>query len=141
MIDRYSTLLNPEGVIPASITRLTGITAAMVASAPRFSDIADEFAEFLVDAIFVAHNVEFDYRFISQEFRRLGRSFRLPRLRTVAGMRRYYPGHRSYSLAALTQEFDIPLKTHHRALCDAEAAAELLILINEKRAELCESFT
>jgi len=139
VIDRYSTLLNPERVIPPSITRLTGITAAMVASAPRFSDVADEFEEFLGDAIFVAHNVAFDYRFISQEFRRLGRSFRLPRLCTVAGMRRFYPGHSSYSLAALTQEYDIPLKSHHRALCDADAAAELLILINEKRAELCET--
>jgi DNA polymerase-3 subunit epsilon len=138
VIDRYSTLLNPGRTIPASITRLTGITAAMVASAPRFADIADELTEFLGDAIFVAHNVAFDYRFIAQEFRRLGQSFRLPRLCTVAAMRRFYPGHRSYSLAALAQEFDIPLRTHHRALCDAEAAAELLILINEKRAELYE---
>ncbi|MGB5166469.1 MAG: exonuclease domain-containing protein [Woeseiaceae bacterium] len=137
--DRFSTLLNPERAIPASITRLTGITPEMVASAPRFSEIADEFAEFLGDAIFVAHNVAFDYRFISQEFRRLGRPFRLPRLCTVAGMRRFFPGHSSYSLAALTQAFDIPLKSHHRALCDAQAAAELLILINEKRAELCET--
>ena len=140
IIDRFSTLLNPERAIPASITRLTGISASMVASAPRFSEVADEFARFLGDAIFVAHNVAFDYRFISQEFERLGRSFRLPRLCTVAAMRRYYPGHCSYSLAALTQEYDIPLKTHHRALCDAEAAAELLILVNEKRQEqTCEN--
>jgi len=49
-------------------------------------------------------------------------------------MRKLYPGRRSYSLSALCREFDIPLKHHHRALCDAEAAAELLLLINEKRA-------
>ena len=64
----------------------------------------------------------------------LGRDFRHPRLCTCASMRRLYPGHRSYSLASLCRTFDIPLKQHHRALCDAEAAAELLLLVNEKRA-------
>ena len=53
-----------------------------------------------------------------------------------AGMRRTHPGHRSYSLAALCRAYDIPLLQHHRAMCDAEAAAELLLLINEKRLEL-----
>jgi DNA polymerase III epsilon subunit-like protein len=50
-------------------------------------------------------------------------------------MRKLYPGGDSYSLAALCQRFDIPLKTHHRAMCDAEAAAQLLLIVNEKRAE------
>ena len=135
IIDRFQTLLNPERGIPSNITRLTGITPAMVADAPRFSDIADEFAAFLDGGIFVAHNVDFDYRFIAQEFSRLGRSFRMPKLCTCASMRKLYPGRRSYSLAALTSDFDIRLDNHHRALCDAEAAAELLLLVNEKRQE------
>jgi DNA polymerase-3 subunit epsilon len=136
IIGRFSTLLNPQRTIPPGITRLTGITPAMVEDAPYFSDIADEFDAFMQGAIFVAHNVEFDYGFISREFGRLGRSFRYPRLCTCASMRKLYPGQRSYSLAALTQAYDIPLKNHHRALCDAEAAAQLLLIINEKRSEL-----
>ena len=48
-------------------------------------------------------------------------------------MRRWYPGQPSYRLNALCAAFDIPLDTHHRALCDAEAAAGLLELINERR--------
>ena len=40
-------------------------------------------------------------------------------------MRKLYPGGAGYSLATLCQRFDVPLETHHRALCDAEAAAEL----------------
>jgi DNA polymerase-3 subunit epsilon len=135
IIDRFETLLNPQRAIPANITRLTGISADMVAGAPYFADVADAFAEFVGDAIFVAHNVEFDYRFIAQEFRRIGRPFRHARLCTCASMRKLYPGHKSYSLAALCQAFDIPLKRHHRAMCDAEAAAELLLLVNEKRSE------
>jgi len=135
IVGRFETLLNPQRSIPPGITRLTGITQAMVADAPVFADIADRFAEFLQGAIFVAHNVEFDYRFIGQEFRRLGRSFRMPKLCTCASMRKLYPGHGSYGLAALTAAYDIPLESHHRALCDAEAAAHLLLMINEKRLE------
>ena len=136
VIDRFASLINPQRTIPPGITRLTGISAEMVADAPYFADIADSFAEFMSDAIFVAHNVDFDYRFISREFARLGRDFRHARLCTCASMRRLYPGHRSYSLSSLCSLYDIPLRSHHRALCDAEAAAELLLLINEKREEL-----
>ncbi len=138
IVDRFQTLLNPQRTIPPNIVRLTGITPAMVEDAPYFMDIADDFETFMGDAIFVAHNVEFDYGFISREFARLGRSFRHAKLCTCSSMRKLYPGHRSYSLASLCQQFDIPLRQHHRALCDAEAAAELLLLINEKRQAACE---
>ena len=134
IVDRFQTLLNPQRTIPAGITRLTGITEAMVADAPIFADVADEFEGFMQDAIFVAHNVDFDYGFISREFKRLGRPFRYPKLCTCSSMRKLYPGHRSYSLAALCDNYEIELRQHHRALCDAEAAAELLLLINQKRA-------
>lgn len=136
IVGRFSTLLNPQRSIPPGITRLTGITPDMVADAPYFSDIADEFEAFMRGAIFVAHNVEFDYGFIAREFGRLGRKFRHPKLCTCATMRKLYPGRRSYSLAALAEAWDIPLRNHHRALCDAEAAAELLLIINEKRSEM-----
>ena len=133
IVDRFQTLLNPQRTIPANITRLTGITPAMVADAPSFADIADDFGKFLDGAIFVAHNVDFDYGFVAREFARIGRGLRMPKLCTCASMRRLYPGHRSYSLAALCRQYGIALRQHHRALCDAEAAAELLLLINEKR--------
>jgi len=136
IVGRFSTLLNPQRMIPPGITKLTGITPAMVEDAPYFSDIADEFEEFMQGAIFVAHNVEFDYGFIAREFGRLGRKFRYPRLCTCATMRKLYPGRRSYSLAALAEAWDIPLRNHHRALCDAEAAAQFLLIVNEKRGEL-----
>lgn len=133
IIDEWSSLINPQRHIPAFITQLTGITNAMVAGAPTFAEIADSFEAFLSGAVFVAHNVNFDHGFISSEFRRLERPFRFPKMCTVASMRRHYPGHDSYSLAALTRAYSIRLDNHHRALADARAAAELLILVNEKR--------
>jgi len=137
VVDRFQTLLNPQRAIPTGITRLTGISADMVADAPLFADVADEFAALMQDGIFVAHNVDFDYGFVAAEYKRLGRAFRHPKLCTCSSMRKLYPGYKSYSLAALCENHGIELREHHRALCDAEAAAELLLLINEKRAAAC----
>ncbi len=136
VVDRFHSLINPQRTIPQGITRLTGINDAMVAEAPLFADIAQPLLQFFEGAIFVAHNVEFDYRFVSQEFQRWGHNLRMPKLCTCASMRKFYPGHKSYGLAALADAFDIPLKQHHRALCDAEATAKLLVLINAKREAL-----
>jgi DNA polymerase III subunit epsilon len=115
IMDTWHSLINPQRSIPPSITQLTGLLA------------------FMADGIFVAHNVNFDYGFISQEFARLDRRFRFPKFCTCAGMRRTYPGHRSHSLGRLCSFYEISLDQHHRALCDAEAAAKLLNLINRKR--------
>ncbi|MEO0575084.1 MAG: exonuclease domain-containing protein [Pseudomonadota bacterium] len=133
IVDRFSTLINPMRSIPPYITRLTGISEQMVTDAPRFSDISASFSEFLTGAIFVAHNVNFDYGFLKAEFERVGQPFRYPKLCTCASMRKQFKGHKSYSLKALCDAYDIPLQSHHRALCDAEAAAGLLELLLESQ--------
>ena len=135
IIDEYQTLINPGRSIPPFITGLTGISNDMVKDAPRFEDIAADFAGFIGPAIFAAHNVNFDYGFIRGEFARMGRNFTAPKVCTCADMRKTHPGLKSYSLKNLCREFGISLAQHHRALCDAQAAAELLFRINEKKAE------
>lgn len=133
VVDEFQTLLNPQRSIPPHITRITNITNEMVAGAPLFVEIAEQFRTFMGDAIFAAHNVNFDYGFISAEYEMIDQRFRHPKICTCASMRRLYPGHRSYSLKNLCRDFEIDLKSHHRALCDARAAAALLCLINDKR--------
>jgi DNA polymerase-3 subunit epsilon len=139
VIGEWHSLINPQRAIPANITRLTGINTDMVRGAPVFAEIADSFTQFMGDGMFVAHSVNFDYGFISYEYERLERRFHFPKLCTCAGMRRRYPGHQSYSLGNLCETYDIDLKEHHRALCDARAAAQLLNLINQKREERAET--
>jgi DNA polymerase-3 subunit epsilon len=135
VVDEWHSLLNPQRPIPAKIVQLTGITNEMVRGAPVFTEVADSFMDFMTDGIFVAHNVNFDYGFIAYEFERLERRFRFPKLCTCAGMRRRYPGHKSYGLGNLCEIYGIELDNHHRALCDARASAHLLNLINQKRGE------
>jgi DNA polymerase-3 subunit epsilon len=139
IIASFSSLVNPLRQIPPFITRLTGIHQAMVATAPCFSDIAEQVLAQLEGCIFVAHNVKFDYGFVRAELQRAGFNLQRPQLCTVVESRRYFPGLKSYGLAALTAHFDIPLTTHHRALADATATAELLLLLNQQRAKVTQT--
>lgn len=133
VVDEWQSLVNPGRHIPSAITRLTGITNDMVANAPTFADLAQEIECFTEGAIFVAHNVNFDYGFIKQEFARLEQTFKRPKLCTVRESRKAHPGLPSYSLAALTAHFNIDMQQHHRALSDAKAAAQLLLLAQQSQ--------
>ena len=93
VVGEWQTLLNPEARISGFIERLTGISNAMVASAPRFETVADELERHLDGCIFVAHNARFDYGFIKSEFRRLGRLFSARVLCTVRLSRARTPQH------------------------------------------------
>ena len=71
VVEEWHSLVNPQRSVPWKITQLTGITNDMVRNAPLFAEVADSFMKFMRDGIFVAHNVNFDYGFISYEFERL----------------------------------------------------------------------
>lgn len=133
VIERFSSLVNPGRRIPAFISRLTGITDAMVADAPTFAQLAPALWQLLDGCLFVAHNVKFDYGFVRAEFARAGFTLSMAQLCTVVESRRYFPGLPSYSLGNLCAHFGIALKQHHRALADAEACAQLLLLVNAQR--------
>lgn len=136
VIEKFQTLVNPERRISREIEQLTGISNEMVATAPKFHEVAEAFSLFTQDCIFVAHNVAFDYGFIQSEYERLEQKFVRPYICTKVGIKKHYPDLSSYGLKNLCAHFGISLVNHHRALADAEAASELLNLINKKRAEL-----
>lgn len=135
VIDEYTTLVNPGEVIPVYITVLTNIDNATVANAPYFKDVAQAILDFTKDTVFVAHNVNFDYKMISGEFKRLGLSFNRDKLCTVRLSRALFKGLPSYSLGKLCKSLDIPLKDRHRARGDAEATVILFQkLLNQEDA-------
>lgn len=117
----FSSLINPETYIPSSITSLTGIRESDIVDAPVFADIADQFAEILNGAVFVAHNVRFDYSFLKNEFALLGMAFTPKLLCTVRLSRYLYKEEQGHSLAKLIARYDIPFANRHRALDDARA--------------------
>jgi DNA polymerase-3 subunit epsilon len=125
VIDEYTTLVNPEARIPAFITNLTGITDAMVRTAPKFYEIAKKVEALTKDTIFVAHNVNFDYNIIQAEFKSLGFDYKRKKLCTVRLSRKIIPGLNSYSLGAICDVEQIEIAARHRARGDAEATTIL----------------
>ena len=125
IIDEFTSLVNPEQKIPYFITNLTGITEAMVRTAPKFYEIAKKVAEITKDTVFVAHNVNFDYNIIRDEFKSLGFDFKRKKLCTVRLSRKIIPGLASYSLGNICSAEDIEIAARHRAKGDAEATVEL----------------
>ena len=132
IIDEFTSLVNPEQHIPPFITNLTGITDAMVRYAPKFYEIAKQVEEFTKDTIFVAHNVNFDYNIIKDEFKNLGFDYKRKKLCTVRLSRKIMPGLRSYSLGNMCSGENIPINGRHIARGDAEATTELFRRLIER---------
>ncbi|MEH0155563.1 exonuclease domain-containing protein [Limibacter armeniacum] len=132
VIDEFTSLVNPECDIPPFITSLTGISNKMVKDAPKFYEIAKKIVEVTEDCVIVAHNSEFDYSFIKQEFQQLGYKYRKNTLCSVEMSRRLIPNCQSYSLGKLCKELGIDLNGRHRAYGDAEATVKLFEMMLEK---------
>jgi len=125
IVDEFQSLVNPERIIPSNITRLTGISNEMVRDAPKFWEIAREVVLMTQDKTFVAHNVNFDYRFVRKEFAELGYSFKRPKQCTVQLSRKLMPGRSSYSLGNICRDLGFENESRHRAYGDAKATALL----------------
>lgn len=131
----FASLINPECYIPGFITNLTGIDNEMVKNAPRFYEIARKIVEITQDKVFIAHNVSFDYRFLQEEFKRLGYDYQRKTMCTVRMGRKFLPGYKSYSLGKLCNELGILINGRHRAAGDALATVKLFEIILARKAQ------
>jgi DNA polymerase-3 subunit epsilon len=132
VVEEWSTLVNPECVIPSYIESFTGITNEMVEGAPRFAEIARLVLEKLrtpadpgaSTPVFAAHNARFDYSFLRAEFRRAGLMFSAPVLCTVKLSRRLFPEHPRHNLDAVMARHSLTCSARHRALGDARVISD-----------------
>lgn len=124
----YHVYIDPERDIPEEAFRVHGISSAFLAGKPVFAAISDAFLTFVEDSKIIAHNAEFDLRFLNAELALLGLSPIQPGrvVDTLALARRKFPGG-SNSLDALCQRYgiDSSRRTKHGALLDAELLAEV----------------
>jgi DNA polymerase-3 subunit epsilon len=122
--------LNPERDVPIESQRVHGLSAEFLSDKPLFAHVADEFLEFVGDAVLVIHNASFDMKFINAELIRVGRT-PLSMARTVDTIeiaKRKLPGAR-YSLDELCRRFsiDLSVREKHGALLDAELTAQVYL--------------
>jgi DNA polymerase-3 subunit epsilon len=136
------TLVNPERSIPPWVTRLTNITWDMVKDAPTFGEICDQVLGVLHGRVFVAHNVTFDWRFLSMEVHRVtGRVLDGRRLCTVRLARKLLPHIRRRSLDYVSHFYDVENTARHRAGGDARATAGVLLrMLEDVRLRGCHTW-
>ncbi len=139
--DQFISLVNPESEISSFVQKLTGISAKMVLTAPKFHEIAKRVVEITQDSTLVGHNIDFDYRMLRQSFKRLGYEFNINTLDTIPLAKKLIPGEKSYSLSKLCKSIGIPLTEAHRASGDARATLDLfkLLMIKDKDNDIIQS--
>jgi DNA polymerase-3 subunit epsilon len=136
VVERFAELVDPGRPLPPFITRLTGITPAMLQGRPAIGEVIERFLLFAAGDVLVAHNVGFDLPFLNHALRTTaGGTFDQPTLCTLRLARRVLPQLRRRSLDALAAHFGIPIVDRHRALGDALATAEVFFhLLDRLRA-------
>ena len=127
IIDTFDRLVYASNV-PDTVEKVTGITTKNLEDKPRLRDTLEEFKIFLEDDIFVAHNVKFDYEFMSKSFEKyhLGK-LENRKLCTIDLSKKIYQTDR-YGLASLTRALNIDFKQLHRAYDDAKCSLEVFKL-------------
>ncbi|QOW11235.1 3'-5' exonuclease [Kaistella flava (ex Peng et al. 2021)] len=140
IIDQFISLVNPESDITPFVQKLTNISPKMVKTAPKFHEIAKRVVEITENTTLVGHNIEFDYRMLRQEFKRLGYDFKINTIDTIPLAKKLTPQAESYSLGKLVKSLGIPLVDQHRASGDAKATLELfkLLMIKDKDSEIIQ---
>jgi DNA polymerase III subunit epsilon len=137
MVDRsltgnhYHAYVNPEREVPEGAVKIHGLTTDFLSDKPVFPDVMDEFLAYVgEDSVLVAHNAEFDMKFINWELENAGRPILHKKrfIDTLAIARTKFPGAAN-SLDALCKRFGVSNshRTLHGALLDAEILAEVYI--------------
>lgn len=135
IMDQFFSLVNPEAEIAPYVQKLTGISTKMVRTAPKFHELARRIVEITEGTTLVGHNIDFDYRMLRQEFRRLGYDFHIETLDTIPLAKQLIPDAEGYSLGKLVKSLGIPLSNAHRAENDARATLELFKILISKDVE------
>jgi len=136
----FHVYINPQRDMPAEAFAVHGLSAEFLSTKPLFTEVVDEFLEFIADSPLVIHNASFDISFINAELDRIKRPV-IARDRLVDTLllaRRKHPGV-SNRLDDLCSRYSIDnsRRTKHGALLDSELLAEVYIeLIGGKQAAL-----
>lgn len=131
IIDRYSQLINPEVLIPSSITKLTGITNEMVKEMPKINDVINNFIDFCEDYDLMGHNLMFDFSFIKAQVIKQKLHFDKRGIDTLKIARTVLKNLEKRSLTFLCDYYKIKRDKKHRAYDDALATYYLYKKLKE----------
>lgn len=137
IVSRFATDINPGQAVPPQIQHLTHLSNQRVKKAPYFEDVAATIYHILSGTVFVAHNIHFDYNFLSQELQRCGLpKLTIPGIDTVELAQIFLPTEISFRLGDLSESLGLVHVAPHQADSDAEVTAHLLIYIEKRMRQL-----
>ncbi|NWF67098.1 MAG: 3'-5' exonuclease [Campylobacterales bacterium] len=125
IIDEFNTLIYNR-FVPDFITKITNIDTSMLKDAPKQKDVLKQFKMFLTDSVFVAHNVNFDYKFIAHKMEYFGLGTLENRKLCTLDLAKQTIQSPKYSLQGLIETLNIKSDTFHRAYDDAINATKVL---------------
>jgi DNA polymerase-3 subunit alpha (Gram-positive type) len=122
ILDRFVSFINPEQKLSAKIIEITNITDDMVEDAPKYQQImGNVYSWWKKDTegkkiIFVAHNADFDVKFINHLFTSQdAEALITDSIDTVSLARELYPFWKNHKLDTVADKFGIINESHHRA--------------------------
>ena len=126
IVETFQTLVDPGMPLSKMIIELTGITDEMLVGQPKIEEVYPDFYKFLGDAVFVAQNADFDFRFLKNAGKACGYYLENQIEDTLVIARKKLPSLSNHKLNTICGHFGIEFR-HHRALSDAFATAEAFI--------------
>lgn len=125
IIDKFESLVYAKD-IPPYIQEVTNINLEMLENAPRINEVLSKFKIFLEDSVFVAHDIKFDYTFISESFEKYSLGVLQNRKICTIDLAKRTILAQKYGLSFLKELLNIKVDNHHRAYYDALATAMIL---------------
>lgn len=141
--NHFHVYINPGRQIEQEAIEVHGITNEYLADKPTFSQVAQEFVNFIKGAQLVIHNAPFDVGFMDHEFamesstKGVVTSEICDVLDTLTLARQMHPGQKN-NLDALCKRYGIDNshRTLHGALLDAEILADVYLLMTGGQTKL-----
>ena len=134
-LGEFATLTNPGMPIPPFVAALTGITDALLATAPEVRRVLPDFLEFAAGCVIVAHNAPYDVGFLKAACAKFGYRWPDPPVVDTARLARvalHRDEVRNCKLATLAAHFRATVTPTHRAFDDARATADVLHALIER---------
>ena len=126
IIEQFTTLIKPDYHISEENSKITGITAEMVKDSPKIDVVMPDFLKFIDGATLVAHNADFDMKFLKRFAGASGYEVKNKVIDSLELARKVLPQLKHHDLHTIADHFGIVFH-HHRALSDAYATAEAFI--------------
>ena len=121
----FSTLIDPSVTISKHITSISGITQKMLIGQPKAADVIPKFLSFIEGSVLVAHNADFDMKFLRINCERIGLDLRWPAVCTLKMARALLPNLKRKNLDTLASHYGLTFESRHRSIGDVKVTCDV----------------